>query len=213
MDTHWIFGILAGILDMAAAIPYILAVHRGETHPSRATWGIFAVTSAIITASYWQSGATTTLFFPLMNTLMQTTIFLLSLRRGVGGVERLDLFCLGVTLIAMSLWWYTESAAVALVLTTFANLVGSIPTIAKSITHPETEDMTAWSLWFAAAGCNVLAIAAWTPIIALVPVQGILGDFPIILFVGLYHARRALRARIATLPLPERRNLLRNADC
>ena len=52
------FGVLAGLLQLAASAPYIRDIVRGSTKPQRATWTIWTTLSFVVLASQWASGAT-----------------------------------------------------------------------------------------------------------------------------------------------------------
>src|SRR6478672_11482510 len=91
-----IFGVVAGILQLVASAPYIRDILRGSTTPQRATWTIWTTLSFVVLASQWASGATWSLALTLGQVCSCGVIFLLAIRRGVGGVSPVELALLGI---------------------------------------------------------------------------------------------------------------------
>ena len=54
MDTTQLAGYAAGGMTLAAHVPYVASILRGETRPNRASWLIWCTVSAILAASYRQ---------------------------------------------------------------------------------------------------------------------------------------------------------------
>ena len=55
-------GFFAGLLSLAAFVPYIIAIVKGVTKPNRATWWIWTTNGLILLASYYASGAESTVW-------------------------------------------------------------------------------------------------------------------------------------------------------
>src|SRR3954454_14422667 len=89
------FGVLAGLLQLVAAAPYIRDIMRGSTTPQRATWTIWTTLSFVVLASQWASGATWSLALTIGQAVSCGTILLLAGCRGVAGVRPVELALLG----------------------------------------------------------------------------------------------------------------------
>jgi hypothetical protein len=162
-------GQLAGILVLAAYIPYVIGTVRGATKPNRATWFIWSVVCIIIAASYWKAGAGNTILVPLCNAFGTTLIALLSLRYGEGGWTTLDKACLLASGISLFLWWMTGNPVVALTINILIDAIGAVPTIMKAYRDPVHESKSAWSVWLVAYSLNLFAVESWTYAIAVYP--------------------------------------------
>ncbi len=161
-SVHVVSGWLSGVVALAAFVPYVRGVLRGQTRPSTASWWIWTAVGAILCASYFSVGARTTIWTPIGYVIGPLVIAVLSIRFGARGRTRLDAFCLLAATVSLLLWWWTGSARLALVLNILVDACGALPTIRKSIVEPESEDRVAWTMFLAAGLLNIVAITPWT---------------------------------------------------
>ena len=154
-------GWLAGLLSLAAFVPYILSTLRGHTKPNRATWSIWMVNSFVIAASYYSSGATNTIWVAVGYSIGSLVTAILSYRFGTGGWTWLDRNCLTMAAIALFCWWWFDSALIALLMSLSVDFAGALPTIRKAYQEPETEDRVSWSLFLSGNCVNLIAIQRW----------------------------------------------------
>ncbi len=176
-------GRLAGLLSLAAFVPYILAILRGKTRPNRATWWICTTNGLVLGASYYSLGAENTVWVPVSYIVGPLVTALLSVRHGEGGWTTFDRTCLLGAGTGLALWWWFDSPEVALVMTVAVDFAGALPTIRKAYRAPETEDRTAWALFIAGNTVNLLAVEAWRFTIAVYPVYMFLASGTIALLV------------------------------
>ncbi len=141
-----IFGIVAGIFSFSAYLFYIVAILKGETKPSRATWFIWAFIGIVLAVSYKASGAEDTIWVAVSEAIAPTIIALLAIKYGTGGTEKIDIFAFVGSAFSLFLWWYFGSPVVALVANLAMDFFAAIPTIKKSWHNPHQEDRFAWSL-------------------------------------------------------------------
>ncbi|MGW8304196.1 MAG: tetratricopeptide repeat protein [Desulfobacterales bacterium] len=164
-------GKLAGIISLAAYVPYILSVLRKETKPNRASWIIWAVVSTIIALSYREAGASYAFLAPVGYVIGSTIVFILSIRHGVGGWTSFDRKCLIGAAISLVLWKFFDSPMSALLINLLINLLGTLPTARKAWYQPETESKVAWSLFSLGSIVNLFAVESWTFSMAVYPVS------------------------------------------
>lgn len=88
-------GELAGIFSLLAYFTYVSSAVRGKNRPSRASWFIWTVVGFIIASSYYYSGATTTMWVPVSNSIGQFVIFLVALKYGKKGWTKFESVFLG----------------------------------------------------------------------------------------------------------------------
>ena len=163
-------GWIAGILSLLAFLPYIVAILRGQTRPNRATWWIWTTTGLVLGASYYSSGADTTMWVPVSYVIGPLLTAALAIRYGEGGWSRLDRGCLLGAGTGLLLWWLFDSPVVALITTLGVDFSGAVPTIRKAYLAPHTEDRLAWALFIAGNTFNLLAVDRWEFAIAVYPV-------------------------------------------
>lgn len=153
-----IFGIVAGIFSFSAYIIYIVAILKGYTKPSRASWFIWSVVGIILAVSYKASGAENTIWVAVSEAIAPTIIALLAIKYGAGGAQPIDIFAFVGTTFSLFLWWYFGSPVVALVTNLAIDFCAAIPTIKKSLYNPKQEDRFAWTLTQTGNIFNLFAI-------------------------------------------------------
>jgi hypothetical protein len=140
------FGILAGILPLIAAIPYISDILKGKTRPHRGSFLIWSVLGAIAFGSQAATGASWSLTLPAADTLATLIIFGLSIKYGMGGLNRRDVSALMVAGIGLVAWYYTHQPLVALLITIGIDAIGTLLTLLKTYAEPHTETFSSWFL-------------------------------------------------------------------
>jgi hypothetical protein len=155
-------GIAGGIFSLAAYVPYIISVVKGPTRPVRASWIIWTLSTLIILLSSYSIGVRNTIWVPLAYTLGCTAVLALSVRYGIKGWSRFDIWCLIVVIASIIAWFYFDSPLIALILNVTIDFVGYLPTIRKMLVdRNEQEDVTAWSLHVLGGTANLVAVASW----------------------------------------------------
>lgn len=172
--TPALLGQIAGILAVIQAILYVVSILRGKTRPARASYAIWSVVQVISVASYIASGATDTKWVPIVLTISAITIFVLSIKRGMGGLTKLDISCLIIAAVAIILWLTTNSPEIAVYTSLMASTVAYIPIVKKSYLFPDTENTLSWTLYATAVLLNVCALTSLNPAIVLPPVVSLI---------------------------------------
>ncbi len=186
MNFHQLAGEISGIIAVIAFVPYILSILKGETRPNRASWLIWAVLGILILASYHSSGATTTIWIPVVYATIPTAVFLLSFRYGTGGLNYLDTVCLCGAALGLLLWKITDSPEIALYMNIAVDALGFLPTLKKAYLQPASENKPAWIIGTSATIINLLAINSWQVSIALYPIYLVLFNSAVtIMLLGL----------------------------
>ncbi len=195
--------IVAGLsfcLALANVIPYVLAIRRGETKPSRPTYAIWSVVNIVTVASYIAAGATVTAWTGLAFVCTALIVFGFSIKHGIGGTSWTDRICLILAALAIILWVTTGDPAIALYTSILATMLGYIPTLVKLHKHPGTENLTSWALGVTAIALNVLIIPEWSLHIFLAPVAQLVGDLSVLVLI-LIQKRKGASATVGTSTL------------
>lgn len=168
-NIYEILGIVAGILSLVGYIPYIYSTIRGKTRPNKATWIIWAIVGGLLAFSYLAEGDANTIWLPLGYFLGPLIIAILSFRYGYSVWTRFDKLCFIAAIISILPWLFSKDATITLLINVFIDMTGALPTIVKSHREPETEDITAWVIFFIANTIQVFAISMWN-IAAIYPI-------------------------------------------
>jgi hypothetical protein len=184
MNMHQAIGQSAAILALVALVPYIRSILKGDTKPERASWFIWLVVNCNLVASYHSSGATTTIWLNIAYVVTTSTVFLLSIKYGVGGFTRLDIMCLIGAVAGLYFWWLTDNPLTALYLNIFVDALGFLPTLKKAYLEPKTENKLSWNLSTLSNALNVTALTTWQFKIALFPVYNFIFNALVALFLS-----------------------------
>ena len=163
-------GFFAGLLSLAAFVPYIIAIVKGVTKPNRATWWIWTTNGLILLASYYASGAESTVWVAVGYLVGSLLTAVLALRYGEGGWSSFDRSCLLGATLGLLVWWVFHSPVITVVMGLSVDFAGALPTIRKAYHAPESEDRIAWILFISGNILNLFAIEAWSFAIAVYPV-------------------------------------------
>lgn len=140
------FGIVSGLLSALCYIPYIRDILADKTKPERASWFIWTCLGTIAFFSQFSKGATDSLWLTGVQTVGVTMIFLLSLKKGMGGFGKRDILSLLGAAFGLVLWFFTNDAAYALLLVIFIDSLGAFLTVMKAYEYPESETEITWTL-------------------------------------------------------------------
>lgn len=164
-----LFGYISGILIAVCFIPYIRDILLLKTKPQRASWLIWTVLGGIAFFSQIAEGASYSLWLPGINTLGIAIVFLLSLKYGVGGLNRRDYIALFISFLGLILWYFSQEAAIALFIAIAVDTVGGILTIHKAYQDPASETMITWIIASVSGFFGVLAVGSWDIILLCYP--------------------------------------------
>lgn len=161
MTYYETIGIIAGILAIAGYVPYIISILRGKTQPNRATWFIWTVVGGLLAFSYLAEGDQNTIWLPMGYFLGPLITVFLSLRYGYAIWTKIDTICVVAALISIIPWILSDNATLTLLINVLIDATGAIPTLIKTYHEPETEDLTAWVIFFIANTLQLIAISYW----------------------------------------------------
>lgn len=155
-------GYIAGMLALGGYIPYIIAILRGQTKPNRATWLIWTIVGGLLAVSYIAAGENSkSIWLPIGYFVGPFFTALLSIRYGYSAWSKLDSICVLLALLSLIPWLLTHNPITTLAINVFIDLLGAVPTLVKTYREPETEDLTAWFIFFVANTLQLFAIETW----------------------------------------------------
>ncbi|MBP7837281.1 hypothetical protein KA021_01105 [Candidatus Saccharibacteria bacterium] len=167
-DKYFWLGFASLLINLIGYIPYIRGIFKDTVKPQRITWGIWAIlTSVAFTNQVKNGGGYSTLFFGSTMFLV-ITVFLLSLKRGVGGKSKFDLFVLTASIVLFFLWAVTQDTRTTTVIAVAIDLFAALPTLYKSYIQPETEAYLQWILAAVAGLLSMLAVGVSTDYILFI---------------------------------------------
>lgn len=161
MTYYETIGIIAGILALVGYVPYIISILRGKTQPNKATWFIWTLVGGLLAFSYMAEGDQNTIWLPMGYFLGPLITAFLSLRYGYATWTKIDTICVVAAAISIIPWILSDNATLTLLINVLIDATGAIPTLIKTYHEPETEDLTAWIIFFIANTLQLIAISYW----------------------------------------------------
>lgn len=160
-NIHEVIGISAGIIGLAGYVPYIISTYRGVTKPNRATWFIWTLVGGLLAFSYMAAGDEHAIWLPLGYFFGPLIVAILSLRYGYATWTRLDTICVTAAILSIIPWVLAENPTITLLINVLIDAVGAVPTLVKTYHEPETEDFSAWLVFFIANTLNLFALTSF----------------------------------------------------
>lgn len=161
MQAFFIF--VSSVLALISPIVYGRAILRGEAKPHRTTRLVLLIITILSTASLLANHNTVAVWLAGVSTLQAVVIFVLSIKRGMGGWAKLDIACLGIALIGILAWQMSKNPAVGLYFSILADFTGVVPSLIKTYRFPKTEIATFFALDICASFFTLLALRTYTP--------------------------------------------------
>lgn len=167
--THELYGQVAGGISAVDFIIYIVAMIWGKNRPNRMSWFIWGAIGGVLYFGHQEAGGHASSWVPLMQFVMVELVFLISLKWGEGGWNKLDIGCLIAVVIVVILWQIFDATWIALSLV-IADAIGFTPTIRKGWLNPKGEYLPAWVLSVTANVVNLFAITNWRSLEVVYPI-------------------------------------------
>jgi hypothetical protein len=165
------FGIAALLLSVGANIPYALEIIKGQAQPQRISWFIWTVLGGVyFFSTIFESGAT---LFTIGELIGPVTIFLLSLKFGVGGRDRRNQISLMVALLALGLLFVHDGVLVSLILALIVDAIAISITVRKVLLDRDSESKAFWALGAVAAFFAILSLEQFVIAGLLYPVYAL----------------------------------------
>jgi len=149
-DHAAILGLLAAAVGVADTIPYVRDTLRGSTRPHRGTWLIWGVLAVVVSLSQYADGASWSLVMAGVQAVLTSLVFVLSVRRGEGGVSRADITMIAIAGAGVTGWIVADEPIVATACVVAADLIGAGLMVPKTYRDPDSETLITFA--FASLG-------------------------------------------------------------
>ena len=181
------FAVLALLLSLVAFSHYIRDTLTLQTQPQRASWLIWSTLSLIAFYTQITEGATTSLWFIGAQFACTFSIFMLSIWYGSGSyLSRRNITIFAAASFGLLLWYASDDASYALIMTITISAIGGYATITKAYRAPESETFSTWVLLAAASICGIASVGAldWVYLAYPVYLFGLYGSIVIAVVLG-----------------------------
>ena len=188
-----VLGVLAGGIGIADTIPYARDTLRGATRPHRGTWLIWGVLAIVVCLSQHADGASWSLVMAAVQAVLTTLIFVLSIRRGEGGLSTTELAMIAIAAGGVAGWVVADEPIVATVCVVAADLIGAAMMVPKTYRDPESETLVTFAFASLGGALAAGAVGAVDLSLLLYPIYYCLVNGAIVVLI---HHRRGVIGRL-----------------
>lgn len=164
-----ILSVFAGLLGFLAYLPYMRDVMAGRVKPARASRIMFVLLMVVALLQQRAAGSGWTLAVTAGELAGSVALLGVSIKRGIGGLGKLDMWCYALLALSMDLWLITNNASLALHLTVLADLIAFMPTLVKTWRMPSSETPLFYVMGVVAPVLNVIGGGNYSYVVILFP--------------------------------------------
>ena len=178
--NYWILGTI--VLSIISPIFYTKSMLKGKVKPHRVTRLIVWLASVAGLLGVLNSSNSAGKIFALIFLIRATYLLIMAVIYGVGGLQKLDLYCLFFGVLALVAYYTTRSGLLTISLGIAADLIGYLPTFVKAYKKPESEDPLFFSIEGLASLFAIFAIWELAPDI-LFPIYFLLSSMTVVALI------------------------------
>lgn len=157
------------VISILGALPYAIGALKGRVKPERATWGVWTLILVLSLAGYRAEGGEASSFFILGDLIITGSIFIISIFKGVGGLSKVDIYCILLSLIGLLVWQMSSDPVYQIIGTVSADAMALIPTIKHALEKPEQESSSAFISAAIASLLGVMSVGNWNLVLISYP--------------------------------------------
>lgn len=159
------FVYLAAIITFIGIFIYAIDTLRGKTKPNRVTWVLWTIVPLITFFAQLSEGVGLSSIFALAYALGPLFVVIASFanKKAYWKLTFFDYICGAISLLAIVLWYVTGNGVVAIVCSIIADFAAGLPTLRKSFTHPESENIAAYVVGVISAIITLLTLQHYDP--------------------------------------------------
>ena len=134
------------MVGIADTIPYVRDTVRGSTRPHRGTWLIWSVLAIVVCLSQRADGASWSLIMAAAQAVLTGAVFLLSIRRGEGGLSPADVLMITLAGGGVIGWVVAGDPVIATACVVAADFIGAAMMVPKVYRDPGSETLATFAL-------------------------------------------------------------------
>ena len=135
-----IFLLISIIVGIIAPTVGAYSIIKGKFRPQRMTRFLLVLITFLIVATLFAQKDRNAIYLASITFLGALTIFILSMKKGIGGTTKSDIIICCMTIASLIIWQTTKNAILGLSMSILTASLAFIPTIIKSWKSPETEE-------------------------------------------------------------------------
>ncbi len=168
--TKILLSNLAIALTLMAFMPYILQIFKGKVRPHVISWLIWGIATTVIFIAQLGDNAGVGAWPIGVSAALTLSVSLLAfLHRADTNIDSKDLLAMGVSLLALPVWYLTAEPLYAVLIMTLVDLSGFIPTFRKINRDPYSESVIFFALFAVRNLLVLLALEHYSLVTILFP--------------------------------------------
>ena len=152
---------LSSVVIFAAYLIYEWSIIVGRTRPHRTTRFVLLIITALGFASLIAQHDRAAVWLIGICAVHSAIVFLMSLKYGMGGYEKIDLVCLAIAILGIAVWKLTDDPAIGLYASVAADFTSMIPALNKTYKQPHTEYWLSYIFDIVASLLTLAAVTDW----------------------------------------------------
>lgn len=187
MNFKIIVAVISIILSLVGYSYYFRDIFAGKTKPHAYSWLVWALLTAIACVGQLSQGGGPGAWVTGVTAVVSFVIFGLALTKGEKVITLSDKLNLAGAFVALILLAFTNSPVFSIILITFIDFLGFIPTIRKSFNKPGEETIIHYVLAGLKFALAIIALEKYSLTTWLYPASLVLGN---LFFVPMLIIRR-----------------------
>lgn len=157
------FVIVGAIVASLGGLYYLYQTIIGKTKPNRVTWLLWWMLPMIIFAAQRVQGVESLSWVTFIAGFTPLLVVIASFfnKNAYWKTMPIDYVLMAAAFAGIILWFFTKDPNIAILLTMIADLCAGIPTLIKSLKHPETESWVAYAISAVGFCIAILAISTF----------------------------------------------------
>ena len=157
------FAIVGAVIGSLGGFYYLYETIAGKAQPNRITWllwGIFPMIIFVAQRVQGVEGLSWTSFAAGFTPLLIVTASFFN-KKAYWRTQPRDYYLMAAAILGIILWAITDNPNLALLFALLADILAGVPTLIKSIRHPESESWIAYAISTFGFGISILAIQTY----------------------------------------------------
>lgn len=182
-------ALLGSVLANISFVPYFFDIIKGRTRPHAVSWLIWSITQGVGAAALWEGGATFAAIGVTLTTVLVLGIFLLSFIKGSRKISPADAVVLSLAVFALIGWALLDHPVWAVLLASFIELLGFIPTYIKAYKEPASEHFPSWLIYCVGMTLMLITLPEYTLLTTVYLATMTVASFVLIFILLLRHKK------------------------
>lgn len=161
-NPKFIFLIISIIFGFVSPMIGIYSIVKGGFRPQRMTRFLIFLIGLLFVGTLFAQGDRNSIFIAITQLLCSFIMLLLSIKKGIGGYGKFDIFIFCMAILSLTVWKTTNNPTLGLIMSIATDLMAMTPTLIKTWKLPHTEEWTFYMSDVMASFFSILSIALYS---------------------------------------------------